>query len=154
MLSGLSLLTLTNQEFKMPQSNNITSILRCLSISLSVTLITVLNPVFGQSAPPAQHTERSTSPTDPHTPGYVTAKELPDSSNPPANVDGNFIIGPTHNAAPEMSAQTNVPKGDVIEFTMNSSDSRIYPGIARDANTFGTVHAEGDRLCPQAVRAR
>jgi enterochelin esterase-like enzyme len=26
----------------------------------------------------------------------------------------------------------------VIEFTMNSSDSKIYPGIARDAGTFGT----------------
>src|SRR5712671_1830810 len=126
MLSGLSLLTLTNQEFKMLQSNNITSILRCLSISLSVTLIAVLNPVFGQSAPPSQRTERPTPPTrDPNTPGYVMAKELPDSSNPPANVDGNFIIGPTHNVAPEMSAQTNVPKGDVIEFTMNSSDSKI-----------------------------
>jgi len=26
----------------------------------------------------------------------------------------------------------------VVEFTMNSTDSKIYPGIARDANTFGT----------------
>ncbi len=33
---------------------------------------------------------------DPHTPGYVTAKELPDGTNPPANADGNFILGPTH----------------------------------------------------------
>ncbi len=32
-----------------------------------------------------------------------------------------------------------MPKGTVIEFTMQSSDSKIYPGIARDANTFGTV---------------
>jgi enterochelin esterase-like enzyme len=29
----------------------------------------------------------------------------------------------------------------VIEFTMNSSDSKIYPGIARDPGTFGTVDA-------------
>jgi iron(III)-enterobactin esterase len=127
-------------NFKMLQSNNITSILSCLSISLSVTLITVLNPVFGHSAPPGQHTERQTPPTrDPNTPGYVTAKELPDGSNPTANADGNFIIGPTHNAAPAISAQASVPKGDVIEFTMNSTDSKTYPGIARDANTFGTV---------------
>ena len=33
---------------------------------------------------------------------------------------------------------TAIPKGSVIEFTMNSSESKIYPGIARDANTFGT----------------
>ena len=46
-------------------------------------------------APPA----RPTPPTrDPHTPGYVTAKELPDGAVPPADADGNFIIGPTHNA--------------------------------------------------------
>ena len=32
-----------------------------------------------------------------------------------------------------------IPKGTVIEFTMNSSNSKIYPGIARDANTFGTA---------------
>jgi enterochelin esterase family protein len=37
-----------------------------------------------------------------------------------------------------MSAPDGVPKGTVIEFTMKSSDSRIYPGIARDANAFGT----------------
>jgi enterochelin esterase-like enzyme len=67
----------------------------------------------------------------------VTAKELPNGAVPPANVDGNFIIGPTHDAAAEMSAD-GIPKGTVIEFTMNSSDSRIYPGIAREANTFGT----------------
>ena len=42
-------------------------------------------------------------------------------------------------AAPEMSGQHGVTHGAVIEFTMNSTDSKIYPGIARDANTFGTV---------------
>ena len=120
----------------MLQSNNITSILRRLSISLLVSLIGIISPVFGQSAPPAQHTERPAPPTrDPNTSGYVAATELPDGSNPPANGDGNFIIGPTHNAAPEMSAQATVPKGTVIEFTMNSTDSKIYPGIARDPGT-------------------
>jgi enterochelin esterase-like enzyme len=32
-----------------------------------------------------------------------------------------------------------VPQGTVYEFTMNSADSKIYPGIERDANTFGTA---------------
>jgi enterochelin esterase-like enzyme len=76
---------------------------------------------------------------DPNTPGYVTAKELPDGSNPPANVNGNFIIGPTHDAPAETSDQGESLQGTEIEFTMNSSDSKIYPGVARDANTFGTV---------------
>jgi iron(III)-enterobactin esterase len=82
---------------------------------------------------------RPTPPTrDPHTPGYVSASELPDGSNPPSNADGNFIIGPNYRVAPEMSAHEGVPQGTVDEFTMNSADSKIYPGIARDAGTFGT----------------
>jgi len=88
---------------------------------------------------PATRPARPTPPTrDPNTPGYVTAKELPDGANAPANADGNFIIGPTHNHAPEMSAQEGVPQGTVYEFTMNSAGSKIYPGIAREPNTFGT----------------
>ena len=84
-------------------------------------------------------TPRPTPPTrDPHTPGYVAAKELPDGANAPANADGNFIIGPTHNPAPEMTAQEGVPQGTVSTFTMESADSKIYPGIARDPGTFGT----------------
>jgi len=75
---------------------------------------------------------------DPNTPGYVKAKELPDGAVPPVNVDGNFIIGPTHNPAPEMTVQEAVPQGTVHEFTMESKDSKIYPGIARERGTFGT----------------
>src|SRR5580692_8721640 len=60
-------------------------------------------------------------PRDPHTAGYVTATELPDGANAPANADGNFILGPTHTAAPESSAQPTVPQGEVIELTMSSA---------------------------------
>jgi enterochelin esterase-like enzyme len=76
---------------------------------------------------------------DPHASGFVAAEELSDGAIPPANADGNFIIGPTHNPAPEMNVDASVPQGAVYEFTMSSADSKIYPGIARDANTFGTA---------------
>jgi iron(III)-enterobactin esterase len=76
---------------------------------------------------------------DPNTPGYVQAKELPDGAVPPVDADGNFIIGPTHNAAPETTVQEGVPQGTVYTFTMSSADSKIYPGIAREPGTFGTV---------------
>ena len=83
---------------------------------------------------------RPTPPTrDPNTPGYVKAKELPDGANAPVKEDGNFILGPTHNPAPEMTVQEGVPQGTVYNFTMESTDSKIYPGIAREPNTFGTV---------------
>ena len=39
---------------------------------------------------------------DPHTPGYVTAIELPDSTVPSPHVNGNFIIGPAHPPAKEV----------------------------------------------------
>ena len=83
--------------------------------------------------------QRPTPPArDPHMPGFVTAKELPDGTLPPSNADGNFIIGPTHTPAPEMLVRDDVPHGRICNLTMNSADSRIYPGIARDAGTFGT----------------
>jgi enterochelin esterase-like enzyme len=63
--------------------------------------------------------------------------QLPDGSNPPVNLDGNFILGPTHDVA--LDSAQDIPKGTVTEFAMNSSDSKIYPGIARDAGTFGTA---------------
>jgi enterochelin esterase-like enzyme len=115
-----------------------------LSAGVIISLIAIVSPGFAQSLPspqsPVSHTERPTPPTrDPNTPGYVTAKELPDGAIPPANVDGNFIIGPTHNADAELSAHSDLANGTVIEFTMSSSESRIYPGIARDAGTFGTT---------------
>ena len=95
--------------------------------------------VSAQSSTKMQSRERPTPPTrDPNSPGYVHAKELPDGAVPPASADGNFIIGPTHNPASELSADTAL-QGTVLEFTMKSSDSKIFPGIARDANTFGAV---------------
>ncbi len=75
---------------------------------------------------------------DPLTPGYVKATELPDGQVPPADADGNFIIGPTHAPAPEMNPAADVPKGRLITFEMSSADSKLYPGIVREPDTFGT----------------
>ncbi|HEY1757387.1 MAG TPA: alpha/beta hydrolase-fold protein [Bryobacteraceae bacterium] len=116
---------------------------RLLSIAFLVTLTTGFHPAMAQAPAAAPATTprpaRPGPPTrDPHTPGYVTAKELPDEENPPAKADGNFIIGPTHKPAPEMTKQEGVPQGTVSTFTMSSADSKIYPGIARDNGTFGT----------------
>jgi len=95
--------------------------------------------LFPGATPAVSAPARPTPPTrDPHTPGYVTATELPDGTNAPADAEGNFIIGPTHHPAPEMTPQPGVPAGKVCNFTMSSAESRIYPGIARETNTFGT----------------
>jgi hypothetical protein len=122
-----------------------------LGIAILIGLMTGGNPAMAQgvgatptaATQPAQAVAPATRPTpptrDPNTPGYVTAKELPDGTIPPPDADGNFIIGPTHNPAPEMAVQEGLPRGTVYTFTMSSADSKIYPGIARDAGTFGTV---------------
>lgn len=98
-------------------------------------------PPQGSAAAPAAapaRPPRHEPPTrDPNTPGFVKAKELSDGATPPPDADGNFIIGPTHRAAPEMTVQEGVPQGTVYEFTMSSAESKFYPGIAREPGTFG-----------------
>ena len=90
--------------------------------------------VTAQNAPQAGPPVR-----DPLASGFVTAAELPDGAVPPVNVNGNFIIGATHPPSPDMTVKDGVPKGTIHTFTMNSTDSKIYPGIAREAGTRGQV---------------
>jgi iron(III)-enterobactin esterase len=120
-------------------------------LAVLIAFLVGARPVGAQNtpAPPQQPTAtppqpaRGTRPPpptrDPHTPGYVKATELPDGAVPPVDAYGNFILGPTHNPAPAMAVQTGVPQGTVHNFTMSSSDSKIYPGIAREQGTFGTL---------------
>ncbi len=110
---------------------------RLLSIAFSISIMIGLNPAGAQTPAAPARPPRPPAPTrDPNTPGYVTAKDLPDGANPSAREDGNFILGPTHSSAPEMAVQEGVPQGTVYEFTMESAASTIYPGFAREANTF------------------
>ena len=113
-------------------------------LAFSISLMAGFYSTFAQTnapaTPPAIRAARpGVAPRDPHGPGYVTATELPDGEVPPATADGNFIIGPTHKRAPEMTQQEGVPHGMVSNFTMSSTESKIYPGITREQGTFGTV---------------
>ena len=99
------------------------------------------NCAAGDPAPAAAASQPAAAPSlqprvpvrDPNAPGFVKATELADGTIPPSSKDGNFIIGPTHNRAPELEVHENVPHGTLYEFIMSSADSRFYPGIARDA---------------------
>src|SRR5271168_381454 len=119
-----------------PDSNKHSSF---IGIALAISLTSGACLAMAQTSSTTAHPTRPTPPArDPHTSGYVAARELPDDTNAPANVDGNFIIGPTYGIAPETSEPRDVPQGAVFEFTMDSANSKIYPGIAREPNTFGT----------------
>ena len=52
----------------------------------------------------------------------------------PARTTDNveFTIGPDYAVTPELTRAEGVPVGTVHEFTMNSADSKIYPGIAKN----------------------
>jgi len=115
-----------------------------VSRALSLLLLSLAVPVLAQStttpaAPQAPKPRYPPPPIrDPHTPGYVQAKELPDGAQPSPDEDGNFILGPTHPVAPELADVPETPHGTVLEFTMSSVDSKFYPGIMRDPGPLGT----------------
>src|ERR1700722_8678457 len=106
---------------------------RLPSIAFFVSLAIGVNPATAQvPATPPRPARPTPTTRAPNTPGYVAAKDLPDGANAPATADGNFILGPTHSPAPEMTVQEDVPHGTVSTFTMESAESKIYPGIARE----------------------
>jgi iron(III)-enterobactin esterase len=130
-------------KLKTPMKMTTTNIFQ--EVARLVALVALIIGVTSSSAQPTNSSQpkpgwigRSLPPTrDPHAPGFVAATELPAGAVPPANADGNFIIGPTHIRAPEMIVNPNVPQGTIYRFTMSSADSKFYPGIARDHGTFG-----------------
>src|SRR5208282_1929862 len=63
-------------------------------------------------------------------PGDTELKGAP-GMNPPADADGDFLIGPDYVPAPELTPVDGVPKGTVRRLTMRSEDSKIYPGITK-----------------------
>jgi enterochelin esterase-like enzyme len=46
----------------------------------------------------------------------------------PRAVDGDYSTGPGYPTAPELAKRVGVPEGKVVEFVMNSADSKFYPG--------------------------
>jgi enterochelin esterase family protein len=43
--------------------------------------------------------------------------------------NGDYSNGPAYPTAPELAKRTGVPEGKVVEFVMNSAESKIYPGV-------------------------
>lgn len=64
-------------------------------------------------------------------PAAADASPAPASPTLTAN-NAEFTIGPVYANAPELTVGDWVPRGTVHEFTMNSTDSKIYPGIAKN----------------------
>ena len=98
---------------------------RLFCLVLSITLIVAADAAMAQAPGQAPGQTPASRPAgrqgrgpgqparDPHSPGYVTAKELPDGAVPPPDADGNFIIGPTHPKAPGNDRQGRRAAGTV-----------------------------------------
>ena len=114
-------------------------------VLLSAALMTALTgapraqapaPQGAPAAPPPQGTPAPAAPAaegrgrGPQGPPLVPTPPL--TERPTPDKDGNFVIGPPYEPAPELTVKEGVPKGTVYEFTMDSKDSKIYPGIARN----------------------
>lgn len=114
-----------------------------LAVAASVAL---LAPAFSADAPkaatpapkPAARPQPPTRPFDaPGAPKFTRLDGKP-GVNPPADADGDFVVGPDYVPAPEFKVVEGVPQGKVEQFSMDSKDTKLFnPGIARDV--FGTV---------------
>jgi enterochelin esterase family protein len=99
----------------------------------AILLLVFTGPSFAQQPPPqnppptAQAGERGRGQ---QRPPLLPTKPL--TAAPTPDADGDFVIGPPYTPAPELTVKDGVPKGTVHEFTMDSTDSKIYSGIARN----------------------
>jgi enterochelin esterase-like enzyme len=70
---------------------------------------------------------------------------------PSALANDEFIIGPDYAPAPEGLPKADVPAGAVHAFTMESRDSRLYPGVRRIDNAITRRRdAFGNRIAAEA----
>ena len=76
--------------------------------------------------------------------GAPKFKVLEPGQNPTPEKDGNFVIGPDYVAAPEHKEVDSVPKGKLMQFIIDSEDTKLLnPGIAR--KEFGKVDPENPK---------
>jgi enterochelin esterase-like enzyme len=127
----------------MPRMKRLSSVHLAIMTGILATALTAAYaaqpPLTGPTSSVANPSARPTPPTRSYdTPGAPHFTVISGAGvNPPADAEGNFVIGPEYVLPPEANAIDGVPQGDVQQFTMESKDSRFYPGIARDV--FGTV---------------
>jgi enterochelin esterase family protein len=47
--------------------------------------------------------------------------------------EGDYLLNPPYADSPELTPRDNVPKGKIYNFVMDSHESKLYPGIAKNA---------------------
>jgi enterochelin esterase-like enzyme len=114
----------------------------CLLTALSIAgAQTATSPANAPAAPPARPTPPTRATDGPGAPTFTKIEGK--GANAPVDKNGDFIIGPDYSPAPELELKDGVPHGVIQQFTMDSKDSKFYPGITRDV--FGTVDPENPK---------
>jgi enterochelin esterase-like enzyme len=101
-------------------------------------------PAQAPAAPPTR------SPSAAGAPAFTVLSAA--GANAPVDRDGNFVIGPNYVAPRELEPVAGSAAGRVAQFTMESTDSKFYPGIARAAP--GTLDPDNPRTLRVETRAQ
>ncbi|MFM8893659.1 MAG: alpha/beta hydrolase [Planctomycetia bacterium] len=105
----------------------------------SLIVLTMLATTAGihlsaaRAQPKPDRPQPPTRPFDaPGAPKFVRLDGKPGTA-PPADTNGNFLVGPDYAPAPETKEVEGVPRGRVQQFQIDSRETeRFNPGIARD----------------------
>lgn len=102
---------------------------RIFTVSLAYLLLALCGSTTIRAQPPVRLFDA---------PGAPPFKVLGPGENPRPDEDGNFVIGPDYVPAAENKEVDGVPKGTVMQFSIDSKETKLLnPGIAR--KVFGTV---------------
>jgi enterochelin esterase family protein len=118
----------------------------CVLLACAVSLALLA----AEPAPPARPMPPTRLPDAPGAPAFVHLSGP--GANPPPDRDGDFVIGPDYVPPRELQVAAGVARGRVEQFTMESTDSRFYPGIARDAP--GSLDPDNPRTLRLATHAQ
>src|SRR5215217_2964814 len=92
------------------------------------TILCIVSAASAQTPAPQAAPPRPTPPTRAvDGPGAPPFTKIP-AGNPPADQEGNFVIGPEYTAPPALTGTSGVPVGKVMQFMMESTASKFYPG--------------------------
>jgi len=102
-------------------------------------------PAAKPPAPPVRPPMPTRAPDGPGAPAFKVPGAKPGDPalraapgvNPPVDAEGDWLVGPDYVPAPETKEIAGVPQGRVQQLTLDSAESKFYPGIGRDV--FGTV---------------
>jgi enterochelin esterase-like enzyme len=115
--------------------------------------VAVLSVALSGSWAVLAQTPPATPPPAPRPPPPTRAADAPGApqwtvvagpgANAPVDAEGDFVIGPDYLPARELEPVDGVPRGSLVQFSIDSKNGRFYPGIAREV--FGTVDPDNPK---------